>query len=118
MEIYIKFAFSMKPQKDKFLTGFDWQYSFLKYLDQYNGVLCGFSKSFLYTLVTIQWLTSKFEWTLDDIRIEKIISAPIPAKNSFLEVSALLDVRHCPKLKSCAMSRKYKDATLRKLQKP
>ena len=32
MEIYIKFAFSMKPQKDKFLAGFDWQYSFLKYL--------------------------------------------------------------------------------------
>ena len=58
--------------------------------------------------------TSKFEWTLDDIRIENIISTPISATNLFLKVLALLDVRHCPKLQSCARSRKYNDATLRK----
>ena len=46
--------------------------------------------------------TSKFEWTLDNIRIEKIISAPIWLTEKFFsEVSALLDVRHCPKLQSC-----------------
>ena len=28
---------------------------------------------------------------------------------SFLEASALLDVRHCPKLQSCAISRKTND---------
>ena len=61
--------------------------------------------------------TSKFEWILDDIRIEKIISAPIWAP-IFFKVSALLDVRHCPKLKSCVISRKTNDATLRKWQKP
>ena len=55
--------------------------------------------------------TSKFEWTLDNIRIEKIISAPI------WEVSALLDARHCLKLQSCAISRKT-NATLRKWPKP
>ena len=32
----------------------------------------------------------------------------------FFEVLALLDVRHCPKLQSCAISRKTTDATLRK----
>ena len=55
--------------------------------------------------------TSKFEWTLDKIRIEKIISAPI------WEVSALLDARHCLKLQSCAISKKT-NATLRKWPKP
>ena len=35
----------------------------------------------------------------------------------FKEVSALLDIRHCPKLKSCAISRKSYDTTLRKWQK-
>ena len=35
----------------------------------------------------------------------------------FFEVSALLDVRHYPKLQSCAISRKNNDATLRKWQK-
>ena len=37
---------------------------------------------------------------------------------SFLEVPALLDVRHCPKLQSCAMSRKTYDATLKTGKKP
>ena len=32
----------------------------------------------------------------------------------FSEVSALLDVTHCPKLQPCAISRKTNDATLRK----
>ena len=32
----------------------------------------------------------------------------------FFEVSALLDVRHCPKLQSCKISRKTNDTTLRK----
>ena len=49
---------------------------------------------------------------LDDIRIEKIISAPIFFFFFFFffEVSALLDVRHCPKLQSCAISTKTTDA--------
>ena len=52
--------------------------------------------------------TSKFEWTIDNTRIEKIILAPIKTtkKKDKEEVSALLDVRHCPKLQSCAISRK------------
>ena len=48
-------------------------------------------------------ITSKFEWTFDDIRIEKIII-------SFFEVSAQLYVRHCPKPQSCALLRKTNDA--------
>ena len=37
----------------------------------------------------------------------------------FLEVSALVAVRHCPKLQSCTIiSRKYNDATLKKWHKP
>ena len=44
--------------------------------------------------------TSRFEWTLDDIRIENIILAPIWATKLFLQLSALLDIRHCPKLQS------------------
>ena len=62
--------------------------------------------------------TSKFEWTLDNIRIEKIISAPILPAKFFLEVSALLAVRHCPKLQSWAISEKTNDGILRKWQKP
>ena len=62
--------------------------------------------------------TSKFEWTLNHIRIEKIIAAPIWATKLFLEVSVLLDVRHCAKLQSCAIYRKTNDATSRKWQKP
>ena len=34
--------------------------------------------------------------------------------NLFFEVSALLDVKHCPKLQSCAISRIINDVTLRK----
>ena len=46
---------------------------------------------------------SKFEWMLDNIRIEKIILATIWATEFFFfffffEISALLDVRQCPKL--------------------
>ena len=55
---------------------------------------------------------------LNGIRIEKIILTPIWATKLFLEVSALPNVRHCPKLQSCAISRKTNDATLRKWQKP
>ena len=40
---------------------------------------------------------------LNDIIIEKIISALIWATRYFLEVSALVDVRHCPKMQSCAV---------------
>ena len=62
---------------------------------------------------------SKFEWMFDDITIEKIISAPIWATTFFFffEVSAL-PYGHCPKLQSCAISRKYNNATLWKWQKP
>ena len=49
--------------------------------------------------------TSRFEWTVGNIRIEKTISAPILVA-IFFEVSAVLDVRHCPKLRSCAILRK------------
>ena len=57
-------------------------------------------------------MSNTFEWTLNNIRTEKTISAPICAtKNFFFEVLALLDVRHCPKLESCATSRKTNDAT-------
>ena len=37
---------------------------------------------------------------LDDITIEKIILAPIWVTKLLLEVSALQDVRNCPKLQS------------------
>ena len=62
--------------------------------------------------------TSKLEWPLNDIRIEKSILVPIWDTNPFLEVSGLLNYRHCLKLQSCTLSRKTNDATLRKLQKP
>ena len=73
---------------------------------------------------------------LDSIRIEKIISVPIPATNFFFfEVSALLDydliallgifsmvlplpvVKQCSKLSFYAISRKTNEPTLKKLQK-
>ena len=52
--------------------------------------------------------TRKLQWTLDSIRIDKTISAPIwaPIFFFFFEVSALLDVRHWPKLQSCPTSKK------------
>ena len=50
---------------------------------------------------------SKFKWTLNNIRIEKVISVPISVTKAFFEVSALLDVRHCPKLQSFVTSRKH-----------
>ena len=59
---------------------------------------------------------SKFEWMLDSIRIGKISSVPI-WPNFFFHVSALLEVRHCPNLQFCAISRETNDATLRKWQK-
>ena len=62
----------------------------------------------------ILFIQASLSGKLDDIRIENIISTPISATNFFLKVLALLDVRHCPKLQSCARSRKYNDATLRK----
>ena len=76
--------------------------------------------------------TSKFEWTRNN-RIDKIILVPIWAIYIymciyiyiyiciyiyiFFEVSALLDVRHCPNLQSCAISRKTNDENLRKWKK-
>ena len=47
-------------------------------------------------------ITNKFKWTLDDIRIEKIISTQISATNFFCSF-----FRHCPKLQSCTISKKY-----------
>ena len=75
-------------------------------------LITGKTNAFLYFIKT-----SKFEWKLDDIRMEKIISTTILATKYFLEVSALLDIRHYPKLQSCAISRKHNNATLRKWQK-
>ena len=67
------------------------------------------------------YITSKFEWTLNDIRIEKIILVQLSDTFFFFffffEVLALLDVRYCPKLQSGALSRKTNDVTLRKWQK-
>ena len=74
-------------------------------------------KDFLF-LVLISKETSKFERARNNIRTEMIISASIWSANFFSEVSALLDVRHCPKLQSCAISRKSNDATLKKWQNP
>ena len=61
--------------------------------------------------------TSKFEWILNNIGLE--ILAPIlpPSPNLFLEVSALLAVRHCSKQQSWAISSKTNDGTLRKKKK-
>ena len=53
-----------------------------------------------------------------NIRTEKIILATILPKKNLLEVSALLAVRHCPKLQSWAISGKTNDGTFRKCQKP
>ena len=61
--------------------------------------------------------TSKFQWALDNIRIEKIISTRFRPQKVFFDVSAVRDIRHCAKLQSCAISRKVNDATLRKWQK-
>ena len=66
----------------------------------------------------LHYKQASLKWRLDDIRKEKTISAPISFTNCFLEVSALLNVRHCSKLQSCATSRKYNDGTFRKWQKP
>ena len=60
---------------------------------------------------------NKFEWKLNIIRLEKIISAPMLPPKFFLEVSALPAVRHCPKLQSWAISGKTNDGILRKKQK-
>ena len=59
-----------------------------------------------------------FQRILMDIVTEKIISTPIWATKIFFEISALLYVRYCSKLQSCAISRKTNYATLRKWQKP
>ena len=39
------------------------------------------------------------------------------ARRFFLKFSALLDVRHFPKMQSCTRSKKKKDGDLRKWQK-
>ena len=90
-----------------------------------NGVVMGNSNRLGKIVVecvkdlSISKVTRKFEWTLDNTRIEKIISAPILGKNSFLfVVSALLAVSHCPKLQSGAILGKTNDETLIKWQNP
>ena len=66
---------------------------------RFSGVFRGYKVGTL-----TRYSTSKFEWTLDDTRKEKIISNSNRATNFFWEVSALLDVRHCPKLQSLQYS--------------
>ena len=61
--------------------------------------------------------TSKFEWILDNIRIEKIIWPKFGPQNFVLDVLTLLDVRHCLKLQSCEILRKTNEPHLRKQQK-
>ena len=68
-------------------------------------------------IILVTEKTNKFEWMFNSIRIEKIISAAILAKKFLMEISALLDVRHCLKLQSCVISRKTNDATLKNWQK-
>ena len=63
-------------------------------------------------------MTTKFEWILNNFRKEKIILAQIWATIFFREVPLPLDVRHCPKLQSCAILRKTNDATLRNTKNP
>ena len=46
-----------------------------------------------------------------------LLGSNLRPKKFFLEVSVLLEVRRCPKLQSCAISRKTNDANLRKWQK-
>ena len=72
-----------------------------------------FGKNFLFCRSInknmLEWfliMTSKFGWILDDIRKEKIISATIWATTFW--GFALLDIRQCPKLQSCAISKKLK----------
>ena len=77
--------------------------------------------SLFVTSKTLFWTASKFDWTPDDIRTEKIISAPIWTcltliwATYFWRFSALLDVGHCPMLPSC---RKTNDANLKKCRSP
>ena len=61
--------------------------------------------------------TSKFEWILDNIRIEKIIWPKFGPQNFVLDVLTLLDVRHCLKLQSFEILRKTNEPHLRKQQK-
>ena len=84
--------------------------------------------------------TSTFEWTLGNIKIEKIILAtiwdtrhcpkllslqylartlisdPIWAPKNFLLALLLLKVRQCSKLSSCACSQKTKEPNMKKWQ--
>ena len=62
--------------------------------------------------------TSKFEWTLDNIRVEKIISTIILVQKCFLEVSTLLTARQSPKLQSWAIPGQTNDETLRNGNNP
>ena len=59
----------------------------------------------------------KIDWMLHNIRMEKTLHPWFGSQSFFLEISALLDVRHCPKLQSCAIPIKTNDANLRKWQK-
>ena len=93
------------------------------HFDYFEGNRCYFH----FDLWSICVKKSKFDWAFNDITIENIISSPIWTTESqnrlfvclfVFEVSALLDVRHCPKLQFCAISKKTNNATLRKWQKP
>ena len=68
---------------------------------------CWFAKTLV---IHLEW----FIWT----KKYKYLKKKQASLSGHLEVSALLDVRHCPKLQSCAISRKTNDATLSKWEKP
>ena len=92
--------------------------------------LCLNSNNFLHSIYFIQILKlwgktkqpilskiSKFDWTTINIRKYNIISPNLDLLgpnlgHDFFEVSALLHIRHCPKLQSCKMSRKTNNANL------
>ena len=67
----------------------------------------------LYFQVPIFLITKKKHVWLDDLGL----LGPNMCHNLF-EISALLDVKHCSKLESCAISRKTNDTNLRKCQNP
>ena len=83
---------------------------------------------FVYLKIQLVQKTSKFDQTLDEIRIEKIISAPIwtfwaliwATKLFFGDFSSTRcqTLSQAAILESCAISKKNNDANLRKWQKP
>ena len=69
----------------------------------------------VYFASSIEHYKNKFDWTPKQYFWSQF--GPVRTTIFFLEVPALLDVRHCPKLQSCAISRKTNDANSIKWRK-